>query len=106
MSSCGKVLFFCSAGSMGYTGRSKKSKYLVLKEFYKILLTKKMIFNKTISTLHLKNAGSIKFRVIKTLKRLFFIKSVRVYNCFPYNGCKKRKVKRKKFKKMKMWPSG
>ena len=36
---------------------------------------------------------------MKKLKKKFFIKVVRSFNLYPHNGCRKKKVRRKKFKK-------
>lgn len=95
----GDLIFFSSAGLLNYKGKQKKARFLVFKEFYKILITKfRFIKNQPIA-LHLKNVQSSKFWIIKTLKKKFFIKVIKNYNSFPHNGCRKRKMKRKKFKK-------
>lgn len=95
----GNLKFFCSAGLFNYKGKGKKARFIVFKEFYRVLVTKiKFLKNKPIA-LHLKNVGSNKFRIIKKLKKKFFIRIVRSFDLYPHNGCRRKKVRRKKFKK-------
>lgn len=102
MDTSGKLKFFCSAGHLQFKGkRNKKSRFLVFKSICHILLTKlKFLKGKPIA-LHLKNVGFKRFQIIKKLKTHFFIKLVKVFNLFPFNGCRKKKVRRKKIKKRK-----
>jgi ribosomal protein S11 len=95
----GKLKFFCSAGEVLYKGKTKKARFAVFRELYKVLMTKFKIMKSKPVALHLKNVGSNKFWLIKKLKKKFFIKIVRNFFVYPYNGCRKRKVRRKKFKK-------
>ncbi len=107
MDSKGQLKFFASAGHFNYKGKNKKFRPNVLKSIYKILLTKlKYLKDKPIA-LHLKNVGFNKFWIIKKLKAKFFIKTVKVFNLFPFNGCRNKKIRRKKIKtKKKKWLSG
>lgn len=102
MDASGKLKFFCSAGHLQFKGkRNKKSRFLVFKSICRILITKlKFLKGKPIA-LHLKNVGFKRFQIIKKLKTHFFIKLVKVFNLFPFNGCRKKKVRRKKIKKRK-----
>lgn len=93
----GNLKFFCSSGSLQYKGKSKKSRLLVVKDMYKILLLKLKFLKDQPIALHLKNVGFAKFWIIKMLKKKFFIKVVRSFNSHPYNGCRKKKMRRKKF---------
>lgn len=95
----GKLKFFCSAGSTEYKGKKKKSHFLVLTKMFGILGLKLKVLKNQPIALHLKNVGSAKFRIIKALKKKFFIKVVKFFSLYPYNGCRKKKMKRKKFKK-------
>ena len=95
----GDLKFFYSSGSFNYSGKNKKARYLVFRDIYRALVSKlKFLKGKPIA-LHLKNVGYNKFWIIKKLKKKFFIKSVRSFNAYPHNGCRKRKMRRKKFKK-------
>lgn len=94
----GNLRFFYSAGSFNYSGKNKRIRRVILKEFYKMLLKFKFLKNKPIA-LHFKNVGTNSFWIIKILKRKFYIKIIRNFNLYPHNGCRKRKMRRKKFKK-------
>uniref|UniRef100_UPI003002C5F8 ribosomal protein S11 n=1 Tax=Cocconeiopsis kantsiensis TaxID=3082010 RepID=UPI003002C5F8 len=97
MSPSGFSKSFFSAGS--FLSDSKKSKKSVVKFIFHILSKRfHSLKNKTVA-LHLKNIGFIRFRVIKKLKKKFFIKVIQKVSSYSFNGCRKRKVRRKKFKK-------
>ena len=97
----GNVRFFYSAGSFSYKGRLKRARFQIFKKFYQELILKlKYSYGKPV-TLHLVNVKSQKKWIIKKLKRKFFIKSVRFFYSYPHNGCRKKKMKRKKFKRKK-----
>lgn len=91
----GHLKFFCSAGSLQYKGKSKKSRFAVFKKMYNILVLKLKFLKDQPIALHLKNVRFAKFWIIKLLKKKFFIKVVRSFNTYPHNGCRKRKVRRK-----------
>lgn len=95
----GKVKFFYSAGSFNYSGKTKKSRFTVFRDIYRVLVSKLKILRGKPIALHLKNVGYNKFWIIKKLKKKFFIKSIKSFNLYPHNGCRKRKMRRKKFKK-------
>ena len=96
--SAGNLKFFCSAGSFNHTGKNKKLRFVVLKNFYNTLLNLEFLKNKPIA-LHLKNIKSEKPWIIKNLKKKFFIAIVRTFNMDPHNGCRKKKIRRKKLRK-------
>lgn len=95
----GNLKFFCSAGCLQYKGKRKKSRYSVLKDMNKMLVSKLKFLKDQPLALHLKNVGFSKFWIIRLFKKKKFIKVVRYFNTYPYNGCRKKKVRRKKFKK-------
>jgi len=93
----GKLKFYSSAGLVKYSGKSKKARFSVFRDLYRFLFTKlKGLGSKPIA-LHLRNVGSHKFWIIEKLKKKLYIKSIRSFNSYPFNGCRKKKVKRKKF---------
>ena len=95
----GKLILFYSAGSFKYSGKSKKLRLVIFKKFYRLIFSKlKFIKNKPIS-LHLINVGKNKFWIVKKLKKKLFLRVIRNFNSYPFNGCRKKKVKRKKIKK-------
>lgn len=97
MSHSGHLLFSCSAGSLQYKGKGKKARSSVLRDIYRVLVTKLRFLKDQPVAVHLKNVGFAKTWIIKLLKKKFFIKVVRSYNLYPHNGCRKRKMRRKKF---------
>ena len=98
MDSSGKLKFFCSAGYLNYKGKTKKFRFQVLKSIYRVLVTKLRYLKGKPIALHLKNVGFNKSWIIKKLKNKFIVKIVKVFNLFPFNGCRKKKVIRKKIK--------
>lgn len=108
MSSLGKLIFFSSAGNLGYKGNNKKVRVLVLKSMIIFLIKKlKFLLNKPLA-LHLKNVKFMKFWIVKKLKKKVFIQVIKNFDVYPHNGCRKKKMRRKKFKKInkKRWLSG
>ena len=97
----GNLLFFCSAGCFSYKGKRKRNRLMVIKSFLYALITKLKFLDGKPLALHLKNVNSNRFWLIKQLKTKFFIKTVQNFNLYPYNGCRKSKVRRKKYKKLK-----
>lgn len=94
----GNVKFFHSAGSLKQKGRAKISRAAVLRKFYRLLISKFKFLNKVPVAVHFKNADSNIFWFLKKLKKKFFIVTVKLFNLYPYNGCRKKKIRRKKFK--------
>ena len=81
---------------MGFKGKSKKSRFQILKLFFVELKKLKFKFlRKNPVSLHLNNVGSYKRFIIRKLKRRFFIKIIKNYQVYAYNGCRKKKKIRK-----------
>jgi ribosomal protein S11 len=93
----GNLKFTYSAGLVNFKGKQKKSRFLVLNSFFRELKKLKIstLKNKPIS-LHLNNVGFYKHFIIKNLKKNFFVRFVKSYETYPYNGCRKRKKLRKR----------
>ena len=109
MSSSGDLIFFCSAGNLKYKGKQKKLRFLIFQSMFNTLISKKLTFlNKKPLALHLNNVDLNKLWIIKKLSKKFYIKVIKSFNFYPYNGCRKKKIRRKKFKIkfMKKWLSG
>jgi ribosomal protein S11 len=92
----GKLKFRFSAGLLNFKGKLKKSRFQILKLFFKELQKLKISFikNKPIA-LHLENVGSYRHLIVRNLKRKFFIRIIKNYQVHSYNGCKKKKKLRK-----------
>lgn len=94
----GTLIFFTSAGALGYTGKRKRSRSIIFKSFYKILMTKLTFLKGKTLAVHFKNVGFNKVWMLKKLRKKLFVKIVRNYNLYPHNGCRKPKVRRKKIR--------
>ena len=92
----GNLKFRYSAGMLEFKGKLKKNRIYVLNSFFKVLQKLKIGFlkNKPIS-LHLNNVGSFKYFIIRNLKRNFYIRLIKYYQTHSYNGCRKKKKRRK-----------
>lgn len=93
----GELRFFGSAGQF-FVGKQKKSKISVVKKFFKLLLSNLDFLKKKPVALHLQNVTFNKFWIIRRLKKKLFVKTVKIYNVFPHNGCRKKKKKKKKIR--------
>lgn len=94
----GNIKFFHSAGFFQKRGRAKVSRVIVLRKFYRLLVTRFKFLRKVPVAIHLKNVDSNMFWFLKELKKKFFIVVIKYFNLHPYNGCRKKKIRRKKFK--------
>ena len=94
----GNIKFFYSAGSFQQKGKHKISRSLILRKFYKILVSKFKFLKQVPIAVHFKNIDSNMLWFIKKLKKKLFITVVKHFNVYPYNGCRQKKIRRKKFK--------
>lgn len=93
----GNLKFRYSAGLMDFKGKQKKSRIQVLNRFFRELRKLKIstLKNKPIA-LHLSNVGFYKYLIVKNLKKDFFIRFIKSYQTYSYNGCRKKKKLRKR----------
>jgi hypothetical protein len=86
-----------SAGLVKFKGKQKKSRLQILNRFFRELIKLKIstIKNKPIA-LHLNNVGFYKYLIIKNIKKDFFVRFVKSYQVYPFNGCRKKKKLRKR----------
>lgn len=94
----GNIKFFYSAGSFQQKGKGKIARSIILRKFIKVLVSKFKFLKQVPIAIHFKNADSNMFWFLKKLKKKFFIVVVKHFNLYPYNGCRKKKIRRKKFK--------
>lgn len=94
----GNVKFFYSAGFFSQKGQGKISRSTVLRKFYRLLVSKFKFLKKVPVAIHFKNADSNMFWFLKKLKKKIFVILIKHFNFYPYNGCRKKKIQRKKFK--------
>lgn len=98
LSSNGSLVFSQSSGGAGLEGKQKTNRKLSLKKLFFSLQDslKKSIGYKTPIALHLKNVGGELKYITKIAEKLFFIRSIKSYDNVPFNGCRKKKIRRKK----------
>jgi ribosomal protein S11 len=98
----GNLMYSTNAYAAGFFGKAKqRAQSSIIKKFLQVLTTStQLVFlkNKPVA-LHLTNIGFIKQWVVKKLKNFFFLESVRIFTLVPFNGCRKKKLRRKKIKK-------
>lgn len=94
----GNMKFFYSAGSFQQKGKGKISRSVVLRKFYRLLVSKLKFVKRVPIAVHFKNADSNMFWFLKKLKKKFFVVVVKHFIQYSYNGCRKKKIRRKKFK--------
>lgn len=93
----GKIKFFLSAGFLGLNGRQKIKKPAVLVKLLRSLIVKRQLKRKSCVALHLKNFNKFYTSIVLSLlKKHLKIGFVRVFNNKPHNGCRPKKLKRKK----------
>lgn len=87
-----------SAGLVDLQGKQKIARQLVLKRFFNILFSAKLKFlKKNPVAIHFKNVNSSnKFLIVKNLKKKFFIKIIKTFELSSYNGCRQKKLRRKR----------
>jgi len=95
----GNIKWFCSSGSVKITGRRKKKRRSVMLKLIILLLKKASFLHKNPVALHLNNVSSYQTFIIDRLKQEIFIKIIKSFNQTSYNGCRKKKIRRKKYSK-------
>jgi len=95
----GNMKLFYSAGSIGLTGKQKRKRRIATSKLISLLLQKATFLSKKPIALHLNNVNSYKSFIVNKLKRTFYIRLIKSFNQIPYNGCRKKKIRRKKYTK-------
>ena len=95
----GNVKLFYSAGSVGLTGKQKRKRRIALVKLISLLVKKASFLGKKPIALHLNNVNFYQNLIVNKLKQTFYIKVIKSFNQTPYNGCRKKKVRRKKYTK-------
>jgi len=93
----GNLKLFYSAGSVGLSGKQKKKRRISISKLIFLVLKKAPFLGKNPIALHLKNVNFYKNLIIGKLKQNLYIKIIKILNQTPYNGCRKKKLRRKKF---------
>ena len=93
----GNVKLFYSAGSVGLTGKQKKKRRVALSKLISLLTQKATFLKGKQIALHLKNVNFYQNLIVEKLQQTFYIRAIKSFNQLPYNGCRKRKIRRKKY---------
>lgn len=95
----GNLKLFYSAGSVDLTGKQKRRRRVAVSKLISLLLKKTIFLGQKPIALHLNNVNFYKNLIVRKLKRNFYIKIIKIFNQTPYNGCRKKKLRRKKYTK-------
>ena len=95
----GTIKFFCTSNSLGL---KKKKKIVTLSKLIKYTISKvDFIFNNELVSLHFKNCTErLSSYASFILSQHYNIEVIKVKNNTPHNGCRPRKIKRKKRQKL------
>lgn len=95
----GNMKLFYSAGSIGLKGKQKKKRSIAVSKLISLLLRKAVFLKNKPIALHLTNVNFYNSLIVNKLKHALYIRVIKSFNQSPYNGCRKRKVRRKKYTK-------
>lgn len=98
----GNTKLFYTAGNVNLVGKQKKQRRLAILRLISLLAKKAMFIGRKPVALHLNNIIFHKPLIINKLKRNFFIRLIKSFNQAPYNGCRKKKIRRKKYSSKKI----
>ena len=95
----GNLKLFFSAGSVDLAGKQKKKRRIAISKLISVLLKKARFLDRKPVAVHLNNVNFYKNLIVRKLKRNLYIKIIKIFNQTPYNGCRKKKLRRKKYTK-------
>ena len=94
----GKLKLFYSVGSIiNLHGKQKRKRQVAISKLIFLVLKKAAFLDRKPIALHLNNVNFYKNLIIGKLKRNLYIKIIKILNQIPYNGCRKKKLRRKKY---------
>lgn len=95
----GNLKLFYSSGSVALTGKQKRKRRIAISKLISLVLKKATFLGRKPIAVHLNNVNFYKNLIVRKLKRNLYIKIIKIFNQTPYNGCRKRKLRRKKYTK-------
>jgi ribosomal protein S11 len=95
----GNLKLFYSAGSVELSGKQKRNRRIAISKLISLVLKKATFLGQKPIALHLNNVNFYKNLIVRKLKRNLYIKVIKILNQTPYNGCRKKKLRRKKYTK-------
>ena len=97
LTSSGKLINSYSSGLVGLKGKEKLARNLALKKIFLSCKKSAPIITNTPISLHLYNASHSLSSIVKLASQFFLVTSIQLFDMKPYNGCRKKKLRRKKF---------
>lgn len=95
----GNMKQFYSAGSVGLSGKQKRKRRIAISKLISLLLKNATFLNKKPVALHLSNVNFYKNLIVSKLRKVVYLRVIKSFNQTPYNGCRKKKLRRKKYTK-------
>lgn len=95
----GNIKLFISAGFAGFKGKQKKQRRLVITKLVALLIKKNPFLLTKPVALHLNNVNFYKNFIVSKFKDILYLPIIKTFNQIPYNGCRKKKLRRKKHTK-------
>jgi ribosomal protein S11 len=95
----GNLKLFYSAGSVELSGKQKRRRRIAISKLISLVFKKATFLGQKPIALHLNNVNFYRNLIIGKLKRNLYIKIIKILNHTPYNGCRRKKLRRKKYTK-------
>ena len=95
----GNMKLFYSSGSVGLVGKQKKNRRIAVSKLISLLLKKATFLKNKPVALHLNNVNFYNSLIVNKLKHALYIRVIKRFNQTPYNGCRNKKIRRKKYTK-------
>ena len=89
----GNQLYFYSVGYFGYTIKKNKTTQILQKFIKTIFVKLKFLINNKV-VIHLVNINYTIYWLLNKLYEKLLLINIKIFNCFSYNGCRKKKLKR------------
>jgi ribosomal protein S11 len=93
----GNIKLSYTAKSVNLVGKQKRRRNIAVTKLISLLVKKAQFLKNKPIAVHLNNVTFHKFLIISKLKKNFLIKTIKSFNQAPYNGCRKKKQRRKKY---------
>lgn len=95
----GNIKLFYSAGSVNLTGKQRRNRRIAILKLISLLFKKAAFLVTKPVALHLNNVNAYKSFIIDKFKKVLYLRVIKTFNLAPYNGCRKKKLRRKKYTK-------
>lgn len=95
----GNLKLFYSAGSVELSGKQKRKRRIAVSKLISLIFKKATFLGQKPIALHLNNVNFYKNLIVRKLKRNLYIRIIKIVNQTPYNGCRRKKLRRKKYTK-------